>query len=140
MNKHVHLLVRRITCSLFSTFWKCFFLFCLFVLYGVYRPTCEFFTHMETSQLPVNGCKFWLLLGTHGHRPLRVLFTCRTYMYLCRASSYHYVKDISRKLYILWEKVLIEARRAENSSFSHRMYSLRLLSYLKHYFLCVNIG
>ena len=50
------------------------------------------------------------------------------------------VKDISRKLYILWEKELIEARRAENSSFSHRMYSLRLLSYLKHYFLCVNIG
>ena len=26
---------------------------------GVYRPTREFFTHMETSQLPVKGCKFW---------------------------------------------------------------------------------
>ena len=51
-----------------------------------------------------------------------------------------YVKDISRKLYSLWEKELVEARKAENRSFSHRMYSLRLLSYLKHYFLCVNIG
>ena len=28
-------------------------------LYGVSRPTREFFTHMETSPLPVNGCKFW---------------------------------------------------------------------------------
>ena len=27
---------------------------CLFVYY---RPTREFFTHMETSPLPVNGCK-----------------------------------------------------------------------------------
>ena len=51
-----------------------------------------------------------------------------------------YVKYISRKLYILWEKELIEARRAENSSFSRRMYSLRPVSYLEHYFLCVNIG
>ena len=48
-----------------------------------------------------------------------------------------YVKDISLKLYILWEKEQSEARRAENSSISHRMYSLRLLSYLKHYFRCV---
>ena len=32
---------------------------CLFVcLFGVYRPTREFFTHMETSPLPVKGCKF----------------------------------------------------------------------------------
>ena len=28
------------------------------VFYGVYRPTREFFTHMETSPLPVKGCKF----------------------------------------------------------------------------------
>ena len=53
---------------------------------------------------------------------------------------YRYVKNISRKLYILWEKELIESRRAENSSFSKRMYTLKLLSYLKHYFLCVDIG
>ena len=31
---------------------------CLFVcLYGVYRTTREFFTHMGTSSLPVKGCK-----------------------------------------------------------------------------------
>ena len=29
----------------------------LFVLFGAYRPTREFFTHMETSLLPVKGCK-----------------------------------------------------------------------------------
>ena len=27
-------------------------------LFGVYRPTREYFTHMETSPLPVKGCKF----------------------------------------------------------------------------------
>ena len=25
------------------------------------------FTHLETSRLPVKGCKFWPMLGTHGH-------------------------------------------------------------------------
>ena len=27
-------------------------------LFGVYCPTREFFTYMETSSLPVKGCKF----------------------------------------------------------------------------------
>ena len=27
---------------------------------GVFRPNQEFFTHMETSPLPVKSCKFWL--------------------------------------------------------------------------------
>ena len=27
-------------------------------LFGVYRPTGEFFTHIETSPFPVKGCKF----------------------------------------------------------------------------------
>ena len=32
---------------------------CLFVsLFGVYRPTREFFTNMVTSPLPMKGCKF----------------------------------------------------------------------------------
>ena len=32
---------------------------CIFVsLIVVLRPTREFFTHMETSPLPVKGCKF----------------------------------------------------------------------------------
>ena len=42
-------------------------------LFGVSRPTREFFTHMETSQLPVKGCKFWPMPGTHGHWAVRVL-------------------------------------------------------------------
>ena len=43
---------------------------CLFV---VNRPTRKFFTHMETSPLPVKGCKFLPMLGTHGHSAVRVL-------------------------------------------------------------------
>ena len=39
----------------------------LVCLFEVFRPTREFFTHMETSPLPVKGCKFWPMLGTHGH-------------------------------------------------------------------------
>ena len=35
-------------------------------LYGVYRPTREFFTHMETSPFPVKGCKFLPMPGTYG--------------------------------------------------------------------------
>ena len=39
----------------------------VYLLFGVYRPTREFFTHMETSPLPVKGRKFWPMLGAHGH-------------------------------------------------------------------------
>ena len=42
-------------------------------LFGVFHSTREFFTHMETSSLPVKGCKFWPLLGTHGHKAVTVL-------------------------------------------------------------------
>ena len=31
---------------------------CLFVCFGVYRPTREFFTQMETSPIPVKGANF----------------------------------------------------------------------------------
>ena len=31
---------------------------------GLYRPAREFVNHMETSPLPVKGCKFWLILDT----------------------------------------------------------------------------
>ena len=34
--------------------------------FGVFRPTREFFIHLETSPLPVKGCKFWPMLGTYG--------------------------------------------------------------------------
>ena len=57
----------------FSTHSRAHFLFKMFVsanlkhyilnlanlfvcFFGVYRPTREFFTHMETSKLPVKGC------------------------------------------------------------------------------------
>ena len=33
-------------------------IFWFICLFGVYRPTREFFTHVETSPLPVKGCKF----------------------------------------------------------------------------------
>ena len=34
-------------------------------LFKVFCPTREFFTHMETSQLPMEGFKFWTMLSTH---------------------------------------------------------------------------
>ena len=37
-------------------------------LFGVSRPT-----HMETSPLPMKGCKFWPILGTHDLWAVRVL-------------------------------------------------------------------
>ena len=42
-------------------------------LCGIYRPTRESFTHMRMSPLPVKGCKFRPMLGTHGHWAVRVL-------------------------------------------------------------------
>ena len=50
-----------ITFELFKVF------VCSFRLIWAYRPTRKFFTHMETSPLPVKGCKFLPMLGTHGH-------------------------------------------------------------------------
>ena len=35
-------------------------------LFGVFRPTREFFTHMETSPLSMKGCKFLPMLVTYG--------------------------------------------------------------------------
>ena len=46
-------------------------LICLFV--WVFRPTWEYFIHMETSPLPVKGSKFLPMLGTHGHWAMSVL-------------------------------------------------------------------
>ena len=40
-------------------------------VYGVFRPTREFFTQMETSPLQVKGCKFGPMNGTHGHWAVR---------------------------------------------------------------------
>ena len=40
---------------------------CRLILFGVNRSTREFFTHMETTLLPVKGSKFSPMLGTHGH-------------------------------------------------------------------------
>ena len=48
-------------------------------LLGVFRPTREFFTYMETLPLPVKGCKFWSMLDTYGHWTLRFFLSCHTY-------------------------------------------------------------
>ena len=60
----------------FFTWWNIDLIF-VCALFLSFRPTREFFTHMETSPLPVKGCKFWLVLGTHGHWAVRG--ACHTY-------------------------------------------------------------
>ena len=73
LNVHVHVtnnVILNVTqnCNIVEIF------VCLFVcLFGVFRPTQEFFTHMYTSPLPVKDFKFWTVLGTHGHWTVRVL-------------------------------------------------------------------
>ena len=52
----------------------CFLYNSIHSLFGVYRPTWEFFTYMETSPLPAKGWKCWSMLGTHGH-----WVACHTY-------------------------------------------------------------
>ena len=49
-----------------------------FCLFGVFRPTQEFFTHLETSPLPVKVCK---LTNARHTRPLssEVSLLCHTY-------------------------------------------------------------
>ena len=50
------------------------FVLCFFVFgFLIDRPTEEFLNHMETSPLPVKGCKFWPMFDTHGHWAVRVL-------------------------------------------------------------------
>ena len=39
----------------------------LFCLFGVFRPTQEFFTYMDTSPLPVKGYNFVPMLVICGH-------------------------------------------------------------------------
>ena len=60
---------KNLLCSLVDLLF-----FCCFFLFSVYRPTREFFTHMETSPWPVKGCKFWPMLGTLGRCPLKVFW------------------------------------------------------------------
>ena len=45
------------------------------VLFVVFRPTWDFFSHLKTSPLSVTckGWKFWTILGTHGLWAVRVL-------------------------------------------------------------------
>ena len=37
------------------------------IMFVVFRPTQEIFTHFETSPFPVKGCSFLPMLGTYGH-------------------------------------------------------------------------
>ena len=50
-----------------KTVWICLF-------FEVFCPTREFFTHLETSPLPVKGWKFWPILGTYCHWAVRGLW------------------------------------------------------------------
>ena len=54
--------------------WGCFV--CLF---GVFRPTREFFTQMETSLIPVKGCKFCPMFGIHCFWTVRISWACHTF-------------------------------------------------------------
>ena len=47
----------------------------LFVV--VFCSTREFYTNMETSPVPVKGCKFWPMLGIYGH--CEGSLACNTY-------------------------------------------------------------
>ena len=52
--------------SLFS-YLQLYFRPSFVTLFGVFHPNRAFFNHMKTLPLPVKGCKFWPILGTHGH-------------------------------------------------------------------------
>ena len=54
----------------FKWLFVCLFV-CLFV-WGL-RPTGKFFTNMETTPLPVKGCKFLPTLNTYGYWAVRFL-------------------------------------------------------------------
>ena len=48
------------------------FCVCVCVCLGFFRPSREFFTHLETTPSTVKGCKFWPMLGTLGQWAVRV--------------------------------------------------------------------
>ena len=41
-------------------------------------PTQDFLTHMETSLLPLKGCKFWRIFDTPDHWAVRILWFTAT--------------------------------------------------------------
>ena len=51
----------------YSNVEKIHVLFLFVCLFGVLRPTREFFTHLDTSPLTVEGFRFWPMLCTHSH-------------------------------------------------------------------------
>ena len=46
----LHMMVKANNCTVSTIMFVC--------LIMVFQPTTEFFTHMETSSLPVKSCKF----------------------------------------------------------------------------------
>ena len=61
---HIVLMIRALIIN-YGTFVNKFV--CLYIWFfggGVYRPIRKFFTHIETSPLPVKGCKFWPICST----------------------------------------------------------------------------
>ena len=54
---------------------------------SVVRFTWVFFTHMETSPLPVKGCRFWPILGTSWRLSSDCSLACHTYCNVAAASG-----------------------------------------------------
>ena len=52
--------------------------YCMFI-WSLSAHSREFFTPLETSPLPVKGCKCWLMFGTYDHWAERVFLACHTY-------------------------------------------------------------
>ena len=69
------LIVTSIYFKHFINDWLFGWLVCLF---GVFRPTREFFTHLETSPFPLKCFKLWTLLGTYGHMCSEGFLACHT--------------------------------------------------------------
>ena len=62
-----------------------------FHLFGVFRSTREFFTYTETSPLPVKGCLFWPMLGTHRHWTVKVILPA--------------TPTVTRDIHLLWSSL-----------------------------------
>ena len=60
-----------------TVYFVCLFV-CLFG-FGVHCPAREFFTYMDTSPLPVKGCKFRPMLGTFWQLSSEGSLKCHTH-------------------------------------------------------------
>ena len=72
------------------------------LFFGISHPTQEFFTHMETSLLPVKSFKFWPMLGYHRHcMSSEGSLVCHTYS----DTGHPFTRVISEDL---WHSLLLQ--------------------------------